>query len=76
MSRGVVDFERAVVSRCDGFGGVGQDASSRLLAPSTSLVSSSSATRSSSAMAPLLAATPQGHRATGKTQEPYGAPEI
>ena len=49
---GVVDFERSVVIRSDGVGGVGQDASSRLFAPSTSLVRSSSVTRSSSAIEP------------------------
>jgi adenine-specific DNA-methyltransferase len=46
VPRGVVDFERSVVIRSDRVGGVGQDASSRFLPPSTSLVGSSSGVRS------------------------------
>ena len=52
VSRGVVDFGRSVVIVSDSIGGVRQDASSRLLPPSTSLVGPSSGARSSSAMEP------------------------
>ncbi len=52
VSRGVVDFGRSVVIVSDSIGGVRQDASSRLLPPSTSLVGPSSGARSSRAMEP------------------------
>ncbi len=56
VPRGVVRIERAVVIRSDGVGGVSQDASNRLYAPSaslpTSLVEPSSAVASSRAVEP------------------------
>jgi hypothetical protein len=52
VAPGVVGNERAVVMLSDGVEGVGQDASRRLLARSTSLVDSSSAVRSSRAIEP------------------------
>ena len=49
---GVVGIERSVVIRSDGVSSVGQDANSRLFAPSTSLVRSSSVARSRRAIEP------------------------